>query len=145
MEKQKIYIIIAVVVGFIFLFIQLPIGLLVFIGIGIYGVVQIVKNRKKKPEEKKAEIKESKSPKTKTIQETKCTCNACGKVWHYGKQDKLQNFGAAMGNCGKASMCCGGCVPALLIPDKKVVDLTKCPECGSKNIKSEIVEYEVNR
>ena len=131
--------------GFILLFIQLPIGLLIFIGLGIYGVVQIVKNRKKKPEEKKAEIKESKSPKTKTIQETKCTCNACGKVWHYGKQDKLQNFGAAMGNCGKASMCCGGCVPALLIPDKKVVDLTKCPECGSKNIKSERVEYEVNR
>ncbi len=145
MEKKKIYIIVALVVGFILLFIQLPIGLLIFIGLGIYGVVQIVKNRKKKPEEKKAEIKESKSPKTKTIQETKCTCNACGKVWHYGKQDKLQNFGAAMGNCGKASMCCGGCVPALLIPDKKVVDLTKCPECGSKNIKSEIVEYEVNR
>jgi len=145
MEKQKIYIIIAVVVGFIFLFIQLPIGLLVFIGIGIYEAIKMIKNRKNKSSDKKTENKENKQPKTKTIQETKCTCNACGKVWHYGKQDKLQNFGAAMGNLGKASACCGGCVPALLIPDKKVVDLKKCPECGSKNIKTEIVEYEVNR
>ena len=54
MEKKKIYIIVALVVGFILLFIQLPIGLLIFIGLGIYGVVQIVKNRKKKPEEKKS-------------------------------------------------------------------------------------------
>ena len=54
------------------------------------------------------------SPKTKTITETRCTCNACGKVWHYGKQEQLESAGAAMQNLGKSMTCCSGCAPAVL-------------------------------
>jgi len=82
-------------------------------------------------------------PKAKIIKETKCTCNACGKIWNYGKKDMDEQKSAKLANAGKAMMCCGGCLPALLIQDKKVVDLAKCPQCGSRNIKSEDVSYEV--
>jgi len=79
----------------------------------------------------------------KIIKETKNTCGECGKVWHYGKQDVFENKMNAVSNVGKAMSCCGGCVPALLIKDKKVVDLKRCPSCGSKNIKSEEISYEI--
>jgi uncharacterized membrane protein YvbJ len=80
---------------------------------------------------------------TKIIKETRRTCNVCGKVWHYGKQEQLQNVGNAMSNLGKSMSCCTGCLPAVFIPDKKVVDLNKCPNCGSKNIKKEQIAHEV--
>ena len=84
-----------------------------------------------------------KNPKTKIITETRHTCNVCGNVWHYGKQEQLQNVGNAMSNAGKGMMCCTGCVPAVFIPDKKVVDLNKCPSCGSKNIRKEQIAHAV--
>ena len=77
------------------------------------------------------------------IKETRATCTACGNVWHYGKVEQLESAGAALENAGKAMMCCTGCVPAILIPDKKVVDLGKCPKCGSKAVTKETVEHEV--
>ena len=79
----------------------------------------------------------------KQIRETKCTCSACGNIWFYGKEEALEQTGAAMSNLGKSMMCCGGCLPAVLVPDKKVVDLTKCPKCGSKAVKKEQVIHEV--
>jgi hypothetical protein len=79
----------------------------------------------------------------KTITETRCTCAACGNVWHYGKADVLQNVGNAMQNAGTSMMCCTGCAPAILVPDKKVVDLNKCPKCGSTAVTKETVEHEV--
>ncbi len=79
----------------------------------------------------------------KTIKETKCTCNACGKIWHYGKKDLSEQRSAQLANASKALMCCSGCWPALFIKDKKVSDLTQCPQCGSRNIKTEEVSYEV--
>jgi predicted RNA-binding Zn-ribbon protein involved in translation (DUF1610 family) len=93
---------------------------------------------------KKANIV-SKIPKTKTITETRYTCNVCGKIWHYGKQEQAQNVANAMQNLGKGMMCCTGCLPAVFLPDKKVVDLNKCPNCGSKNIKKEIIAHAVAR
>lgn len=78
-----------------------------------------------------------------TIKETKNTCKACGKVWFYSKKDVTEQKAAAMRNVGKAMMCCGGCWPAVLIPEQKVVDLTKCPECGSKAVLSEEVTHQV--
>lgn len=36
------------------------------------------------------------------ITETRCTCSACGKVWHYGKADALMNQGKAMQQVGKS-------------------------------------------
>jgi len=79
----------------------------------------------------------------KQIQETKCTCQACEHVWYYGKQDVKLNKANALSNASKSMMCCGGCAPALLIPDKKVVDFNKCPKCNSAAIKKEEVTYEV--
>jgi RNA polymerase subunit RPABC4/transcription elongation factor Spt4 len=81
--------------------------------------------------------------KTKIVTETRHTCNVCGKVWHYGKQEQLQNIGNAMSNLGKGMSCCTGCLPAVFIPDKKVVDLNKCPNCGSKDVRKEQIAHEV--
>lgn len=77
------------------------------------------------------------------ITETRVTCSACGNVWHYGKAEQLEAAGAALSNAGKSMMCCTGCVPAVAIPDKKVLDLGKCQKCGSRAIKKETIEHEV--
>jgi DNA-directed RNA polymerase subunit RPC12/RpoP len=81
--------------------------------------------------------------KVKIVKETKCTCNTCGNIWYFGKQDTLESFSNAMGNAGKSMMCLGGCLPAIFIPDKKVINLDKCPQCGSRAISKEIVTHEV--
>lgn len=49
----------------------------------------------------------------------------------------------ALSNVSKAMMCCSGCFPALLIQDKKVIDLNKCPKCGSIAVKKEIIIHNV--
>ena len=77
------------------------------------------------------------------LQETKCTCGSCGHVWYFGKTDALENAGNAMSNLGKSMTFCSGCAPAILIKDKKVVDLRKCPKCNSKNVKCEKVIHEI--
>jgi hypothetical protein len=77
------------------------------------------------------------------IRETRCTCTACGNVWHYGKAEGLEAAGAALQNVGKGMMCCTGCVPAAVIPDKKVVDLNRCSKCGSRAITKEVIEHQV--
>jgi DNA-directed RNA polymerase subunit RPC12/RpoP len=79
----------------------------------------------------------------KKIKETKCTCNACGRVWYYGKEEVTASQLDALSNISKTMMCCGGCLPAILIADKKVVDLNKCPDCGSKAVLKEEVVHEV--
>lgn len=79
----------------------------------------------------------------KTIKETKCTCVECGKVWHYNKKDISENNKNKISNAGKGMACWGGCMPALLIQDKKVTDLKRCPVCNSQNVKSEEISYEV--
>jgi DNA-directed RNA polymerase subunit M/transcription elongation factor TFIIS len=79
----------------------------------------------------------------KEVKETKCTCNACGNVWYYGKQEILENTAAVMNNLSNAACCCSGCLPALLLPNKKIVDLNKCPKCGSHAIEKEEVTHVV--
>ena len=79
----------------------------------------------------------------KKIKETKCTCKACNKVWFYGKQEQRENRSSKLHNASKAMMCCGGCLPALLIRDKKVNNLDKCPDCGSKAIIKETIIHDV--
>ena len=81
--------------------------------------------------------------KIKKIKETKCTCKACGHTWFYGKQEVLESCSAGLSNCGKSMMCCSGCAPALIIPDKKVVDIDKCPKCSSRAVKKEEIVHEV--
>lgn len=90
----------------------------------------------------------------KKIKETKCTCQACGEVWYYGKEEALENFGermqnlgSQMGNVGSDLMCCTGCLPAAFLPRhqvKDVQDLNRCPKCQSKAVKKEVVVHEVD-
>ena len=79
----------------------------------------------------------------KKIKETKCICKACGYTWFYGKNEELEQAGNAMQNCGKSMSCCTGCAPAAFLPDKKVVDLSKCPKCGSKAVEREEITHYV--
>lgn len=79
----------------------------------------------------------------KMIKETKCTCSACGNIWFYGKEEKVNLSSAQTANCGKTAMCCSGCLPALLIPHKEEIDLNKCPKCGSRAIKKEKIIHNV--
>jgi len=87
------------------------------------------------------------------IKETKCTCQACGNTWYYGKQElwnnraeRLKNVGKEMENAGSNMMCCGGCLPAVFIPEKQktqVRDLDKCSKCNSSAIQKEEITHEV--
>jgi len=79
----------------------------------------------------------------KQIKETKCICSACGNVWFYGKEEITEARSNNLHNAGKAMMCCGGCFPAMLIRDKNKINLNKCPKCGSKAVKKEIVVHNV--
>lgn len=81
------------------------------------------------------------------IKEIRCTCKQCGMVWHYLPQERAEQTGAKLHNFGKnmmtASLCCGnplGCFGAI-IPEKKVIDLERCPECKSKDVKKETVHH----
>ncbi|MCC6290856.1 hypothetical protein IT398_02225 [Candidatus Nomurabacteria bacterium] len=79
----------------------------------------------------------------KEVRETKCTCVACDNVWFYGKSDiRLENQKKA-GNQLKVMACCSGCwLPAIALPHQRVIDLDKCPKCGSKSVKKEeVVHY----
>ena len=75
---------------------------------------------------------------SKSIEETKATCKACGKVWYYGKADAIKNLGDKMSNTGKDLTCCGGCLPR-----KNIQDLNKCPQCGSGAVEKEKITHEV--
>lgn len=79
----------------------------------------------------------------KEISETKCTCQSCGNIWYYGKTDQFENLGNNMQNLGKSMMCCSGCSPAALIPNKQVIDFDKCPKCGSRAVKKEKIVHGV--
>jgi hypothetical protein len=72
---------------------------------------------------------------SKIIKETKCICNSCGNIWFFGKQEAMENAANALSNAGKGMMCCTGCLPAIFIKDKNIIDLGKCPKCGSRNNK----------
>lgn len=91
---------------------------------------------------KKKQEGESEKPKVKVVKETKCTCNQCGKVWYFGKQDDLQQKGKAMQIAGLTCMCpcLMGCMGPLIKAPK---NLKQCPQCQSKNITTEEVAYDV--
>lgn len=100
--------------------------------------------RNKRPWQRRLENKfNSQNKKSNKISETKCTCQSCGNVWYFGKTDQLENMGNAMQNLGKSLSCCTGCAPALLIKDKEVKDLKKCPKCNSKNVTCENIIHEI--
>ena len=89
------------------------------------------------------------------LKETKCTCQVCGNIWHYGKGEYLQNKGQRMinsanqsSNCSSDLLCCSGCWPAAFLPKAQQVpvkDLTKCPKCNSSAITREEVIHGVSK
>lgn len=81
--------------------------------------------------------------KLKEIKETKCVCESCKNVWFYGKEEETERSLNALRNVSKALMCCSGCLPALFISDKEIKDLNKCPKCGSRVVKKEIIIHHV--
>jgi DNA-directed RNA polymerase subunit RPC12/RpoP/ribosomal protein L37E len=87
-------------------------------------------------------FKKPKKP-TRKIKENKCTCKSCGHIWYFGKQEMLDYTSATLSNAGKDMMCCGGCLPAIFLPEKKAIDPNKCPKCGSKAFVKEEVVHEV--
>jgi hypothetical protein len=78
------------------------------------------------------------------IKETKCTCQACGNIWYYGKQEMSRYVGDSLQDVGKAmTCCCTGCLPAAFLPDSKPIDPSKCPKCGSRDCEKTEVEHDV--
>jgi len=80
-----------------------------------------------------------KAPAPKTIKETKCTCQSCGNVWHYGKKETWDNAGNAIHNFGEDVSWCRCCGPSR--NKKVVVDFDKCPKCGSRAVKKETMSH----
>jgi len=103
---------------------------------------QISKEYKAEIEQKKQEFLARKNA-PKKITENRGTCQSCGNIWHYGKEEKWENASNAMHNVSKSMMCCTGCWPAIFLSDKKITDFSKCPKCGSKAVKTEQVTHEV--
>lgn len=74
------------------------------------------------------------------IKEIKCTCNQCKHVWHYLEKDEIQIRNQQKSNaligCG---MCCnpfGAYFMNKSIEQGREADkFSKCPKCGSGNIK----------
>lgn len=79
---------------------------------------------------------------TKKIQETRCTCLACGKVWYYGKSEVFQNYSAKLRNTGKNLSGCTCCWPMSYM-SRENTDLDKCPNCGSKAVNKEQIIHDV--
>lgn len=65
--------------------------------------------------------------------EARCQCNDCGRVWFYTKADRWKEESKSSQNSSKSMMCCTGCAPAALIPNQQVVNLDRCPDCGSRS------------
>lgn len=79
----------------------------------------------------------------KKVEETRCTCTACGKVWYYGKREVYGNFSKKLRNAGKdisGATCC--CWPMSYM-NREQTDLDKCPNCGSKAVKKEQISHDV--
>ncbi len=103
---------------------------------------QLNQKNKDELEKKKQEFLARKNA-PKKITENRGTCQSCGNIWHYGKEEKWENASNAMHNVSKSMMCCTGCWPAIFLSDKKITDFSKCPKCGSKAVKTEQVTHEV--
>lgn len=85
--------------------------------------------------------------KKRVVKETRCTCNACGRVWYFGRADWDDELMAL----GTQLTCCGlGCLPGLLalpftnrFAGGALERKSRCPDCGSRAITIELVEHHV--
>ena len=83
----------------------------------------------------------------KAVEEIMCTCNQCGHVWHYLKKDEQILAGQAVGNLMVgAGMCCNPFgslfVNKSIEASREAEKFSKCPKCGTRNIKKESYYYE---
>jgi hypothetical protein len=67
------------------------------------------------------------------MEEARCQCTDCERVWFYTKADRMKEESKASQNSAKSMMCCTGCAPAAVIPNQQVIDLNRCPDCGSRS------------
>lgn len=79
----------------------------------------------------------------KQVQETRCTCSACGNVWYYGKREVFHNAGNLLSNATKDLYACSCCFPLFFLQGKEVTDVNKCPNCGSRAIQKEQITHDV--
>jgi DNA-directed RNA polymerase subunit RPC12/RpoP len=79
----------------------------------------------------------------KRIQETRCTCSACGKVWYYGKKDVYNNVSKQIRNAGKTISGASCCCWPMSYMNREETDMGKCPSCGSKAVIKEQITHEV--
>jgi len=81
---------------------------------------------------------------TRKIQETKCTCQGCGKIWYYGKSEVLDDFAARTRNLGKTVSACSCCCWPMSFMSREKTGLNECPNCGSKAVSKEQVIHEID-
>ena len=80
------------------------------------------------------------------VKEIKCTCKECGKVWHYLLQEESPNQIEKTNACATCATC--GSPFGMYFANKtaeargKRESLQQCPECNSRNVKKEVIEYE---
>lgn len=72
--------------------------------------------------------------------EFRVTCKSCGNVSYHSTKDLWGNVGKAFGNAGKSFAALGGS-PFGARKNDPLTDYSKCPNCGSRNITKEVVEY----
>ena len=82
------------------------------------------------------------------VSEIKCTCNQCGKVWHYLGQEK-KGLEAEAKQTACVSCLSFGCIPVQAYFVSKSSDkcreaqrFDRCPNCNSSDIKKETVEFQ---
>lgn len=93
-------------------------------------------------------IKKEKEIKSKgMIEEIKCKCNQCGKIWHYLESDEKRLKGQAVGNLlVGGGMCCNPFGTLFLNKSieasREAEKLKKCPNCNSTDITKTPVYHE---
>lgn len=76
------------------------------------------------------------------MKETKCTCQACGNIWYYGRKEAVEAKMAGLNKFGDTLLRIGQGGLAWLIPENNKQDITnKCPKCNSGAITKEEVNH----
>lgn len=80
------------------------------------------------------------------IEEVKCKCNQCKKVWHYLKEEE-KKINAQIGWSACGQMTC--CLPLQLYSkneggkwEQQKDKFKKCPECGSHDITKKSIYHD---
>jgi hypothetical protein len=77
------------------------------------------------------------------MEETKCTCKACGNIWYYGKKEAIEAKLSGLNKFGDTLIRIGQGGMAWLIPENKKDLVNKCPRCNSSAIAKEQITHEV--